>query len=241
MGDIEQELREAMHAAVPDERPPGNVIDVIRRRHRWHTVHLAAFGAVVVVAALFTASMAAVALRGGHATGVRPDLTPTNMPRAVPGTELLTCGYVTYGDLGSGWQRRSVRAGPLWFVGARDFASTDRSTNPLGNYRRGFGMIIDVEPNTTVWVTVPAQARPYIRFGSSMFRSSRARGVTFVSCPAHPISPGMQVAPDGTSQFEVGTIVAAPRCVPLDVWTSARTRPTRVTLSFGAGACSAGT
>jgi hypothetical protein len=248
MGDIEQELREAMNAAVVDERPPPNLIEAIRRRHRWHTVRVAAFGAVLVVAVFFIASAATVALRGGHATGVRPAssppvLTPTRTPRAAAGTELFTCGSGanTYGDLGSDWQRRSLRAGPLWFVGARDFASTDRSINPLGNYRQGFEMIIVVKPNTTVWVTVPARARPYIQFGRSALRSGGGHGITFVSCPAVPTNPGMMVAPDGTTQFGVGTIVAAPRCVPLDVGTSASRRPVRVMLSFAAGACPAGT
>jgi hypothetical protein len=238
MGDSEQELREAMVAAVAGEQPPDNLIEVIRRRHRRHVVRLTAFGAAAIVAVLYIASAAATASHDRTGPGVRP----SSPPSAVPGTELLTCRDAVNGDLGPAaeWHKRSVRAGPLWFVGARDRASDGRSGRLPDFYRQGWEMAFVVDPGTTVSVTVPAQERPYIWFASGPGPGG-LQGVTFVSCPAVPVPPGTTVVnPGGTSQFGVGIKVTAPRCITFDVWTSASTRPIEVTLSFGAGACPAG-
>src|SRR5258707_15312662 len=84
---------------------------------RWIIV-AAATGLVALTATLIAAS-------GGSRHVPRPRgpstvaAAPTPSPTAAPGTFLLTCDSATWGQLESNWRAQSVRAGPLWFVGAR--------------------------------------------------------------------------------------------------------------------------
>ena len=62
MADIEQQLRSAMHAAVDgEEAAAGELIRLVRRRHRRHTAWV---GSVAVLAALAVAISAAITLHG---------------------------------------------------------------------------------------------------------------------------------------------------------------------------------
>src|SRR5215472_14141055 len=67
MTDFERRLRAAMESAVAGEQPPRNLIQQVRRRHRWHTARIGAAGAaaVAVVAVLVPVGIRAV----GHAPG----------------------------------------------------------------------------------------------------------------------------------------------------------------------------
>ena len=57
MADLEGRLRAAMESAVASEQPPGNLIELVRRRHRRHVARVAVAGAasVAVVAVLIPA------------------------------------------------------------------------------------------------------------------------------------------------------------------------------------------
>ena len=62
MADIEQQLRSAMHAAVDgEEAAAGELIRLVKRRHRRHTAWT---GAVAVLAALAVVISAAITLHG---------------------------------------------------------------------------------------------------------------------------------------------------------------------------------
>ena len=57
MADLETRLRAAMESAVASEQPPGNLVELVRRRHRRYMARAAVAGAasVAVVAVLIPA------------------------------------------------------------------------------------------------------------------------------------------------------------------------------------------
>ena len=74
MTDLEARLRAAMESAVGSEQPPGNLIEVVRRRHRRHVRRAAVAGAAsaAVVAVLIPAAAGVLGPGPGPAGGHRP-------------------------------------------------------------------------------------------------------------------------------------------------------------------------
>ena len=78
MTDLEGRLRAAMESAVASEQPPGNLIEVVRRRHRRHVRRAAVAGAAsaAVVAVLIPAATGVLGRGPGPAGGHRPTVRP---------------------------------------------------------------------------------------------------------------------------------------------------------------------
>ena len=70
MADVEGRLRAAMESAVASEQPPGNLTELVRRRHRRYVMRLSVAGAasVAVVAVLIPAGSRVL----GHGPGPAP-------------------------------------------------------------------------------------------------------------------------------------------------------------------------
>jgi hypothetical protein len=189
------------------------------------------------------AALATVVLTGGgarHAAvppkGAAPSAGRTPSPTAAPGTVLLTCDSANGGPLGSHWQARSLRAGPLWFVYGRQqgyvhergWHAAGRVTQRSGKRRIGV-IIIEVTPGSTVVMKAAPAARPYFRFVDgfgSVADNKRAAGepgFTFVACPRGPGGTSGRV-----TDVYLSFSIEAGRAAPVEVWPSAVSRPVRV-------------
>jgi hypothetical protein len=75
MADLERRLRDAMESAVATEQPPGNLIELVRRRHRRHVLRASVAGvaSLAVVAILIPAGTRLIGRLPGPAGGQRPD------------------------------------------------------------------------------------------------------------------------------------------------------------------------
>ena len=73
MTDFERRLQAAMESAVANQQPPRNLVERVRRRHRWHTarVGMAGVAAAAVVAVLVPVGIRAVGHAPGPAAGHR--------------------------------------------------------------------------------------------------------------------------------------------------------------------------
>lgn len=247
MSEFEQRLRAAMDAAFADEQPPGDLAETIRRRHRRHRIRAAAGAAAAVV----IIAMGALAVRagahdssrpgasgpGGPAAGTAPAMTPPARSRNV----VDSCPAAIWSRLPAGWQRQSLRAGPLWLVGLRQPGT---AAVKEGNTRIG-GLLVLVRNGVTAWVTVVGPADGYFRllFGPNDFArgldgpyniSDGETGVTFAGCP--PAAQG-GLTP-GYTQYGGYFLVTVPRsCVTLDVWTQTGGNRERVTFPVGSAHC----
>jgi hypothetical protein len=205
-----------------------------------------------VVAALVALTLLA-ACTEPRSTGPVEGQAPAPGPTAAPGPSatrpgptaagfVRTCESSVYGELGDGWRRDSVIAGPLAFVALREAAR-----GPAGEFRRrgsgypGQKVLVVVEAGATVTVTVPAAERRHLALlydpaswnERNSYRIADGQpAVTFQACPAEQQPAGA----DGT-QFNGGFVVAGPRCATLEVSTPAAPTPRRVAVSFGAGRC----
>jgi hypothetical protein len=235
MSEIEQRLRAAMHAAVADEQPPANLLQRISARRRRHRAASALACMAVVAAGALLISPAGSALRGGHAAG-RP---LASLPPRTPGTVLESCSrqidILNGPDLG-----QSVRIGPLLLVGFRQAVGIQPD--------RGFGiggLEVAIRDNARARVSVADAARPYFRFlfGQSDFVNGvngrytlkdGEAGVTFAGCSADAASN----SPPGYTLYGGYFLVSKPpRCVSLEIWTSASDRPARITFAAGDAVC----
>jgi hypothetical protein len=239
MSEIERRLRAAMHAAVDDLAPPGGLLEQVRARRRRRRA-ASAVATVVAVGALAVPPVALV-LHGRGAPAGEPGAPSASVPapvaRAAPGTVLNACASAIGENLGPGWRRESVHVGPLWFIDLRQQSATYYGHSPVAIG----GLAVAVQENARAWVTVAGAARGYFRF---LFRPSDftagvnghytvadgEAGVTFVGCPAGQ-----------TWSFQSGytlyggyfLIAGSPRQVALDIWTSAKRKPTRITFRVG--------
>jgi hypothetical protein len=239
MSDIERRLRAALHAAVDDLPAPAGLLEQVRSRRRRRRRASAAV-AVVAVGALAVPSVALALHASGDAArgpGAASAGVPAPVAKAAPGTVLNACASAIGENLGPGWRRESVHAGPLWFIGLRQQTATyyGHSQVAIG------GLEVAVQDNAKAWVTVAGTARGYFRF---LFRQSDftagvnghytvtdgEAGVTFVGCPAG-YAWSFQ---SGYSLYGGYFLIAgSPRQVALDVWTSSKRRPTRITFRVG--------
>jgi hypothetical protein len=198
---------------------------------------------MLATAAGLAAALATVVLTGGgarHAAvpprGAAPLAGRTLSPTAAPGTVLLTCDSANGGPLGSHWQARSLRAGPLWFVYGRQqgyvhergWHAAARVTPRSGKRHIGV-MIIEVTPGSTVVMKAAPVAWPYFRFVDGFGsvaghkRAAGEPGFTFVACPRGHGGPSGRV-----TDFYLSFSIEAGRAAPVEVWSSAASRPIQV-------------
>ena len=200
---------------------------------RW----LAATAAVALIAATVTLAISTSGRRVHRPDG-HPVVAaaPTRSPAAAPGTLLLTCGSANWGGLGKGWRAGSLRAGPVWLVGGRQFAhlashgaeGTRPGTN--GSQRlSGAVMIVEVSDGSTVVMKATNKTWQYFHFvdgfngpsGNPLPKGDT--GFTFRSCPKGSSGPNGSV-----TDFYVGFSIAGRRAAPVEIRSSASSRPIRL-------------
>jgi hypothetical protein len=141
-----------------------------------------------------------------------------------------TCSSSAYGDLGSGWQKRAIVAGPLAFVGVK---------NGLASSRFPQKILVVVEPNRVVTVTIAARSRARAALGYNEIQTRTGRiplasgtnAVRFEACAA---VASRAVWNRGT-QFPGYFLVNGPRCVHVEI--RAGGKLIRRALRFGVASC----
>jgi hypothetical protein len=235
MTDFEARLRAAMESSVAGEQPPAKLVQRVRRRHRRHIARVAATGIVVMAAVLVAVPLAGAAPLGGGITArtaaPAPDahaLTPSPAARG----QYYGCTSQTYGDLGPQWRRGSTQAGPLWFIN-KGIAPNFSFYNRNGTLRP-IPIIVLVRDNSIAWVQPSGAGKQYFRFlpgltNTNQYALRDGKGeATFAGCSDHNSMYGR-----GLTEFYIGVIVRGPRCITLDVRTTAATQPIPARLTFG--------
>ncbi len=167
---------------------------------------------------------------------------PGPLPMAVPGTLLLTCDSVLWGQLQPDWRAGSLRVGPLWLVGARQlgYAHLGHAQPPGGTQPvraaagRAIEMLVHVDAGSTVAIRA-AGAPPDFRFteaglGPDISRAGN-RGFTLASCPR-----GADGSGGWTDFYDLGFFVVPGHAASVEVWTSLAARPVWLTFTAPAGA-----
>ncbi len=240
MSDFERRLRAAMESAVVNEQPPGNLVELVRRRHRRHTTRVAVAGIAIVAAGLaaIPPTTAALLRPAGHGSSSAPDhpakaTTPApSRPGGSSAGLYYGCGSQTYGALGPHWRSGTIHAGPAWFIN-RGTAPHFRFYNSNGTLK-AVPIIVMLRGSTTVRVQAAGTGKRYFRFlpgfsGTDQYTLHDGKAeATFGGC-----SDRQSMYGDGWTEFYVGIIVAGPRCVTLDVTTPADHRAIPARLSFG--------
>jgi hypothetical protein len=145
-----------------------------------------------------------------------------------PEPYVRTCSSSAFGDLGRGWQKRAVVAGPLAFVGVRDGLAASRSPHKI---------LVVVEPHRVATVTLAVRSRPYAALGYNRISHTGSgpipleRGTQSVRFEACRVVMSRALWNRGT-QFPGYFLVSGARCVDVDI--STRGKVLRRTLSFGA-------
>lgn len=224
MTGFENQLRAAMESSVAAEHPPANLVARVRRRHRWHLARLGAIGIAAVIAAALAVPAARSALLKGAIT--RP-AAPAVLPRG----QVYDCAAQTYGALQPDWRSFAVQVGPLWIIN-RGIAPDFAFRNPDGTLN-AVPLIVLVRDSATVSVEPTAPGQRFIRFLSTVgpdvyTMSDGLPTATFTGCPAQTALFGQ-----GLTEYYIGVVVAGPRCITIDVRTSASQPPHRATLPFG--------
>jgi hypothetical protein len=198
--------------------------------------------AAAAATALIAATATLIVTSGSGRQAPRPSgpstvaAAPTPSPTGAPGTLLLTCDSANWGKLQSNWRALSFRAGPLWFVYDR-MSSYVRDGGPQGprstvtrhGKLRGGLMIVEVTDGSTVVMKAAAEARPYFRFLDGFHQGGGNQlpdgdtGFTFSSCPLGQKGPNGMV-----TDFYLGFSIEAGRRAPVEVRTSASSRPIRL-------------
>jgi len=161
---------------------------------------------------------------------------PSSSARAAPGTALRDCRSGGGEQEIAGYRARSVRAGPVWFVWAREKGQWAPS-QPLGNGQvRANGVPLAVQAGATVVVRAATATRSRFRFLSGFNGSDRysmhvgRSGLTLAACPASYLGP--------VTVFWIGYLDRALSCVPFEVSVAGR-QSVRVALSADGGTCTA--
>jgi hypothetical protein len=231
MSDFERRLRDAMTSTVSHEQPPGDLVGLVHRRHRRHVMRLAVLGVTVAVAVTAGVPAAGALLRGNAST--RTSASPGPTPTAASDSTTYDCGSQTYGALGPHWRQRGVKAGPLWIINDGIAPNFDFH-NPDGTLK-AVPIIVMMRDNTTAVVQAsvggPAHFR-FLRQFNSTDHYTLANGAPvakFVSC-----SDQASIYGGGFTEYYFGVLVAGPRCVTLDISTSAGEPLSSAALRFGA-------
>jgi hypothetical protein len=160
---------------------------------------------------------------------------PSSQVKAAPGTILRDCQSGNGGGQEiAGYRARSVRAGPVWFVGARKTGYWPASRKLSHGEVEAVGVPVAVRAGATAVVRVAPAAQSRFRFLHSFNKANRysmragERGVTFAACPASYLGP--------VTVFWIGYLNGGLACVPFQVSVPGQ-RPVRVTLSVHGGTC----
>lgn len=163
-------------------------------------------------------------------------------PRTVPGTLLLTCDAVLWGQLQPDWRAGSLRVGPLWFVAGRQlgYAHLGRAapagrTRPIHATAIRVEMLVHVDGGATAAIRVAAGAPRGFRFTEAGLDSADMppaadRGFTLASC-----SRDAGHSPIWTDFFDLGFTAVPGRAVSVEIWTSPSARPVWVTFTVPSG------
>lgn len=226
-----------------DEISQGPRSDSRLSSRRW----LAGVAAVALIAVITTLVLSggggrhAVSPPGGPTASAAPEPSPT----AAPGTVLLTCDSANRGQLGSNWRARSLRAGPLWFVGGRQLGyvhyggwlDADRAVHRHGKFRFVV-MIVEVTTGSTVVMKPAAAARSYFRFvdgfgpGAGYQLPAADSGFTFAACPRGTPGPNGEV-----TDFYLGYSIKTGRAARVEVQPSAMPHPIRLIFTCPVRGC----
>ena len=216
-----------------DDISAGRTSFLRRPAVRWVTGAVAA-GVVAAAATVIATS------GGGPARPPRHRSTAAAAPApsasAAPGTLLLGCGSANWGKLASGWRAQSLRAGPLWFVGARQTgyvhypaSGRDRLTAQRHRAPTVGVMIVEVADGSTVVIRPAAGSRRYLRFLDGFNGTAGNRlpdgdtGFTFSPCRTAGAGDNGPV-----TDYYLGFSLAAGHTAPVNVMTSSAARPIRL-------------
>jgi hypothetical protein len=145
-----------------------------------------------------------------------------------------TCESSVYGDLGPGWRRGEISAGPVTFVGARGYAD-DREDlfSAPGELATSQKVLVVVDGDRPVLLSV---RHPDARLAYNPARWRSRNTVPFRL--GYPLTRFKPCATDDrrSTQFNGSFLLRGPACVPLEVRPEGG-EPIVITLSFGAGDC----
>jgi hypothetical protein len=150
------------------------------------------------------------------------------------------CSTRAYGDLGRGWERRAVVAGPLAFVGMR--AGYRRVPKSPAGRASPLKVLVVVDPAGVVTVTIAERSRQFASLaydtkpldGSDGRTAPLSAGVTGVRFEACRRPNAGAAAWNRGTQFPGYVLVGRPRCVHVEVRVAGRTSVLSRTLPFGA-------
>jgi hypothetical protein len=212
---------------------------------------------LAAVTAGIVAAAAALVASGvvGH-RGASPRRT------GAPGTFLLGCDSADWNQLNPDWRSSSLRVGPLWFVDSSQSgyvrsggspgtaAPSPGAAAPSPGARSALAgdggpstdavMLLEVAAGSTVVMKAASGTRSYFRFlsgfgpGTAYPLPPGDTGFTFVACPRQHAGPNGRV-----TDFMLGFSIGTGRTAPVEIWTSASSRPAWVTFAAPAGALSA--
>jgi len=237
--------------AAAAEPPPAGLIDGIRRRHRRHLwrVGAASLAAVAVAGIAVPVGAREVSGRPGPAAASPAAASPAaaspaaaspaGTPTAAPGTVLRDCQTSSGGTVSSNWQESSVHAGPVWFIFVRPKNASERLAS---GKLTASAMVIAIANGKTAVVTAGQATAGRYRFlatfnndGHPYTMTEGAPGLTLAGCPAGPAGTNIPASfAPGLTMFWEGYVTDLRGCIPLEVRTSAASKPIPVTIS-GAG------
>jgi len=154
-----------------------------------------------------------------------------------PEPYVRTCETSAYGDLGRGWQKGAVTAGPVAFVGMRNGYSREGVLPAAAGRGRPLKVLVVVAPGAAAMVRIATRSRSVAALGYNELRfagggtaplSSGTPATRFEACRAEP---SRAVWNRGT-QFPGYFLVSGRRCVDVEVATAGKVL--RRKLSFGA-------
>jgi hypothetical protein len=226
MDDLERWLRATMQAATQD--PPRTLLTGVWRRRRMH-LRRVAVGAAAALAAIAVAVPSVLAsTAGGTRTG---SAASAARPGPAPGSELLRCGTysdrgISGGELSARWKAESIKAGPVWFVDARDGLWRSSHRLPGGRLRDVAGVILAVRNGSTAEITTaqPGRFRFITRNNRSGIYGLRdgVAGITLAGCQSYKVPPGIPEAyAAGLTLFylPLGYVTDLTGCLPMQVRT----------------------
>jgi hypothetical protein len=162
--------------------------------------------------------------------------SPDSSPSPDAGVFVRSCESSVSGDLGAGWRRDAVLAGPVAFVGARGYADDPKrlflARDP--EMARAQKVLAVVDGDTPVVISLRTRDAALFYDPTEWGQSNRV-----------PFGRGDEVTKfepcieddQKSTQFNGGFLVRRPTCVEVRVRIEGE-QPTVASLSFGAGACS---
>jgi len=174
-------------------------------------------------------ALALLALFGAAVPALAQDAEPV----------VRTCRDSQYGDLGHGWQRRALTAGPLAFVGLRDGYGFGRPA-PAGR-AWPLKILVVLEPRAVATVTIGPRSGEFAALayhglrhhGGTVPLSDGTKGVRFEACGRVKTREPWNQA----TQFGGYFLVRGRRCVDVEVRSGSRLL--RRQLRFGVARCTA--